>query len=38
MTAWSVPNANEYGWRDILMEELRLSRAEYDILPQRPLA
>jgi hypothetical protein len=23
---------NPYGWRDILMEELRLSRAEYDLL------
>ena len=27
--------ANEYGWRDILMEELRLSRAEYDLLTVR---
>jgi hypothetical protein len=24
-----------YGWRDILMEELRLSRAEYDLLSKR---
>jgi hypothetical protein len=24
-------NADEYGWRDILMEELRLSRAEYTL-------
>ena len=24
--------ANPYGWRDILMEEIGLSRAEYEIL------
>ena len=28
-------NANDYGWRDILMEELRLSRAEYALLTDR---
>lgn len=27
----------EYGWRDILMEELRISRAEYALLTQRKL-
>ena len=30
-------NANEYGWRDILMEELRLSRSEYALLTDRNL-
>ena len=30
-------NANEYAWRDILMEELRLSRAEYALLTDRTL-
>lgn len=30
-------NANEYGWRDILIEELRLSRAEYALLTDRTL-
>ena len=30
--------ANEYGWRDILAEELRLSRAEYRILTNSPAA
>lgn len=30
-------NANEYGWRDILMEELCLSRAEYALLTDRTL-
>lgn len=29
--------ANEYGWRDILMEELRLSRAEYALLSDRTI-
>lgn len=35
----SVERANptEYGWRDILMEELRLSRAEYTLLTDRTL-
>jgi hypothetical protein len=28
-------NPNAYGWRDILMEELSLSRAEYNLLTQR---
>jgi hypothetical protein len=28
-------NPIEYGWRDILMEELRLSRAEYQLLTDR---
>lgn len=27
----------EYGWRDILMEELRISRAEYQLLSDRTL-
>lgn len=31
-------NVNEYGWRDILMEELRLSRAEYALLSNRALS
>jgi len=31
-------NENEYGWRDTLMEELRLSRAEYALLSDRALA
>jgi hypothetical protein len=31
-------NENEYGWRDILMEELRLSRAEHALLSDRTLA
>ena len=30
-------NDNEYGWRDILMEELRLSRAEHALLSERTL-
>lgn len=30
-------NVNDYGWRDILMEELRLSRAEYALLSDRTL-
>ena len=29
--------ADDYGWRDILMEELRLSRAEYAILSDRSI-
>ena len=28
---------NEYGWRDILMEDLRFSRPEYDLLTDRTL-
>ncbi|HWS86526.1 MAG TPA: neuraminidase-like domain-containing protein [Pyrinomonadaceae bacterium] len=28
--------ADEYGWRDILLEELRLSRAEYQLLTNSP--
>ncbi|GAH44062.1 unnamed protein product, partial [marine sediment metagenome] len=28
----------EYGWRDILMEELRISRAEYKLLTDRSLS
>ena len=30
--------ANPYGWRDILMEEIGLSRAEYEILTDSPNA
>jgi hypothetical protein len=30
-------NEDEYGWRDILMEELRISRAEYRLLTDRTL-
>jgi Neuraminidase-like domain/Salmonella virulence plasmid 28.1kDa A protein len=28
-------NQNDYGWRDILMEELRISRSEYALLTDR---
>lgn len=31
-------NANEYGWRDILIEELKLSRAEYALLTDRTVS
>ena len=31
------PKDKEYGWRDILMEELRLSRAEYKLLTDHTL-
>lgn len=31
-------NENEYGWRDIMMEELRLSRAEHALLSDGTLA
>lgn len=30
-------NPGEFGWRDILMEELKLSRAEYELLTARAL-
>jgi Neuraminidase-like domain/Salmonella virulence plasmid 28.1kDa A protein len=33
-----TPNQPTYGWRDILMEELRISRAEYRLLTDRTLA